>query len=101
MDFSFALTLDVAIFLLAFVLFGGWQIAKLIKPSWFSPLDEEQKKKVASIIMTVNAFVAVTAGILFAAFGLTDNFFAVLTNIFAVFSASSFFELFKAYNVVK
>jgi len=34
-------------------------------------------------------------------FGLITNFFTGLVGIFAIFSAGSFFELFKAYKIVK
>jgi hypothetical protein len=98
------LNIDVAIFLLAVVLFGAWQIAKLINPKWFYPVDDvdgKKKERVAEIITTVNLTVAVVANIFFMGFGLTTNFFTGLVGIFAVFSAGSFFELFKAYNVVK
>jgi len=101
MNYDFLLTPSVAFFVLAFVLFGGWQIAKLVTPKWFYPLDENQKKRVAEIIMTVNLTVAVIASVLFGIFGLTTNFFESLNQVLVVFSATSFFELFKAYNVVK
>ena len=101
MNFNFMLNIDVAIFLLAVILFGGWQVAKLVNPKWFYPIDENQKKRVAEIITTVNISVAVIANIFFMGFGLTTNFFTGLVGIFAIFSAGSFFELFKAYGIVK
>jgi ABC-type proline/glycine betaine transport system permease subunit len=101
MNFDFLLNKDVAIFVLAVILFGGWQIAKLANPKWFYPIDENQKKKVAEIINTTNIGVAIIAVIIFAGLGIVTNFFMGLTDVFAVFAAGSFFELFKAYGAVK
>ena len=96
MDFNFALDIKILVFLLAFVVFGGWQIAKLVNPKWFYPIDENQKTRVAEIFTMVNLCVAVVASVIIMAFGLTTNFWDLLTNILTIFSATSFFELFKA-----
>ena len=104
MNFNFLLNKDVAIFILAAILFGGWQIAKLANPKWFYPIDDidgNKKKRVAEIINTTNIGVALIAVIIFASLGIITNFFTGLTDVFAIFAAGSFFELFKAYGVVK
>ena len=90
MDFNFLLDINALTFLMAFVLFGFWQIYKVAK-----------KKDVdAKVITTVNGAIAVIYAVLVAGF-LGHGFFDVIVQAGAVFSAGSFYDLLKAYGAVK
>ena len=90
MDFSFLLDINVLTFVMVFVVFGAWQIAKLIAKKEFD----------ARLITSVNGAVAVVYAIIVVAF-LGGNFFDVMVNAGAVFAAGSFYDLLKAYGAVK
>jgi uncharacterized Tic20 family protein len=90
MDFSFLLNVDLLTFLLAFIVFGVWELIKI------------RKKDVdARIITTINGAIAVIFAILVAAFGLETDVFAVMVKAGAVFAAGSFYDLLKAYGILK
>ena len=89
MDFSFLLDINVLTFLMAFIVFGGWQIAKTVTKKDFD----------ARIITSVNGAIAVIYAVLVAGF-LGVGFFDSLITAGAVFSAGSFYDLLKAYKVV-
>ena len=89
MNFSFLIDINVLTFLMVFVVFGFWQVLKLIL-----------KKDIdAKIIMTVNGAVAVIYALLVAGF-IGGEFFELVVTAGAVFSAGSFFDLLKAYGAV-
>lgn len=90
MDFSFLLDINVLTFVMVFVVFGAWQIAKLVAKKEFD----------ARLITSVNGAVAVIYAIIVVAF-LGGNFFDVMVNAGAVFAAGSFFDLLKAYGAIK
>mgnify|MGYP007001812011 CR=1 FL=1 len=90
MDFSFLKDINVLTFLLAFVVFGFWQILKVVR-----------KKDIdAKIITSVNGAVAVVYAVLVAGF-IGGSFFELVVQAGAVFAAGSFFDLLKAYGAVK
>lgn len=90
MDFSFLLNINVLTFLMVFIVFGGWQIAKLIKKADFDP----------KVITVVNGAVAVAYAVVVAGF-LGGDFFEIMVNAGAVFAAGSFYDLLKAYGAIK
>ena len=98
MDFSFALKFDVLTFLMAFVVFGGWQIAKIAAKGFFENLTDEKRKK---LITTVNAVVAVVYTVIIVSLGITTNFWEALKDAGTVFMAGSFYDLLKAYGAIK
>ena len=90
MDFSFLKDINVLTFLLAFVVFGFWQILKVVR-----------KKDIdAKIITSVNGAIAVIYAVIVAGF-LGGSFFDIMVQAGAVFAAGSFFDLLKAYGAVK
>lgn len=92
MDFNFAIRdLNILTFLMAFVLFGAWQLAKVIAKKDFDP----------KLIMGVNTVVAVAYAVVITAFGLTTNFWELLKDVMVVMSGSSIYDVLKAYGVVK
>jgi hypothetical protein len=101
MDFNFMFNESTMIFITAFVVFFGWQIAKLANPKWFYPIDENQKKRVAEIITTVNTGIGVVVAIFLGAFGLSTNFWDSLIGVLAIMGSGSVFDVLKAYGVVK
>ena len=98
MDFSFALQFDVLTFLMAFVVFGGWQISKLIAKDFYANLSDEKRKR---LITTVNGVVAVVYTVIIVALGITTNFWEALKDAGTVFMAGSFYDLLKAYGAIK
>ena len=90
MDFSFLLNVDLLTFLLAFIVFGVWELIKIGKKD----ID-------ARIITSVNGAIAVIFAILVAAFGLETDVFSVMVKAGAVFAAGSFYDLLKAYGILK
>ncbi len=90
MDFSFILNIEVLTFLMVFIVFGFWQILKLI-------LKRDINTK---IIVTVNGAVAVIYAVMVAGF-LGGEFFELVNKAGVVFAAGSFFDLLKAYGAVK
>jgi len=101
MDFKFLLNINVLSFLIGFIVFGFWQIAKLIKPKFFYPADDKAKENVAKLIVTVNGAVSVISAVLIVAAGLNSNMFEVIGILGTVFAFGSFFDLLKAYKAVK
>lgn len=107
MDFSFALNKDFLIFIMIFVVLYAWQIAKMVRPKFFNPeigdpqALEIQKQKVAQIILMVNLGIAVIYGIVLMALGYADNFWTILTDIGAIFTAGSVFDFAKAFKIIK
>jgi len=90
MDFSFILDINVLTFLMAFVVFGAWQIAKIIAKKDFD----------AKLITTVNGSVAVIYAVIIGA-TLGGNFFELVVSAGCVFACGSFFDLLKAYGAIK
>jgi len=90
MDFSFILDINVLTFLMVFVVFGAWQIAKVIAKKDFD----------AKLITTVNGSVAVIYAVIVSA-TLGGSFFELVVSAGAVFAAGSFFDLLKAYGAIK
>jgi hypothetical protein len=91
MDFTFIIKdLNILTFLMAFILFGAWQIAKLIAKKDFNP----------KLIMGVNTVVAVAYVVIIVAFGFTTNFWDALKDVLVVLSGSSIYDVLKAYQVV-
>jgi hypothetical protein len=101
MDFSFLFNGSTITFIVAFVVFFGWQAAKLGNPTWFYPIDDNQKKRVAEIITMVNVGIGVASAVLFTSLGFFTNFWDSLTSILAIMGSGSVFDVLKAYNVVK
>ena len=92
MDFSFIIKdLNILTFFMAFILFGAWQIAKLIAKKDFN----------AKLITSVNVVVAIVYAVIITAVGLTTNFWDMLKDVMVVMSAGSFFALLKAYGLAK
>ncbi len=90
MDFSFLKDINVLTFLLAFVVFGFWQILKVVR-----------KKDIdARIITSVNGAIAVIYAVMVAGF-LGGSFFDIMVQAGAVFAAGSFYDLLKAYGAIK
>ena len=98
MDFSFALQFDVLTFLMAFVVFGGWQIAKIVAKGFFENLTDEKRKR---LITTINGVVAVVYTVIIVSLGITTNFWEALKDAGTVFMAGSFYDLLKAYGAIK
>lgn len=90
MDFTFLLNIDLLTFLLAFVVFGFWQILKIATKKDVDP----------KIITSVNGAIAVVFAILVAGFGLDKEVFSVIVKAGAVFASGSFYDLLKAYKAV-
>ena len=92
MDFSFIVKdLNILTFFMAFILFGGWQIAKLIAKKDFDP----------KLITSINVVVAIVYAVILTSTGLTVNFWDMLKDVMVVLSAGSFFDLMKAYGLTK
>ena len=92
MDFSFIIKdLNILTFLMAFILMGSWQLAKIITKKDFEP----------KLIMSINVVVAIAYVIIIMGFGLISNFWDMLKDVLVVLSASSIFDVLKAYGVTK
>ena len=91
MDFKFLLNIDLLTFLLAFIVFGFWQILKIATKKEIDP----------KIITSVNGAIAIVFAVLVAGFGLDKEVFSVIVKAGAVFASGSFFDLLKAYGAVK
>jgi uncharacterized membrane protein len=92
MDYSFIIKdLNILTFLMAFILMGSWQLAKVIAKKDFEP----------KLVMSVNVVVAIAYVIVIMSFGLISNFWDMLKDVLVVLSASSIFDVLKAYGVVK
>lgn len=89
MDFKFLLDINVLTFLMVFIIFGFWQILKLIIKKDIDP----------KIVTSVNGAVAVVYAVLVAGF-IGGSFFELVVQAGAVFAAGSFFDLLKAYGAV-
>lgn len=91
MNFDFIIKdLSILTFLMAFVVFGGWQIAKIITKKEFD----------AKLITTVNGAIAVLYAVIIGSI-LGGNFWQLIVSAAAVFASGSFYDLLKAYNAVK
>jgi len=90
MDFSFLLDINVLTFLMIFIVFGAWQIAKIAAKRDFN----------AKLITTVNGAVAVIYAVAVAGF-LGGDFFEIIVNAGTVFATGSFYDLLKAYGAIK
>ena len=92
MDFGFIIKdLNILTFLMAFIVFGAWQIAKLIAKKDFD----------AKLITGINTIVAIIYVIIIVAFGLTTNFWDALKDVLVVMAGGSIFDILKAYSLVK
>ncbi len=92
MDFSFAIQdLNILTFLMAFVVFGVWQFAKIIAKKDFD----------AKTITGLNTCIAVLYAVLITAFGVTINFWDLLKDVLVVMAGGSIYDVLKAYNVLK
>lgn len=90
MNFNFMLDINVLTFLMVFIIFGFWQVLKLILKKDIDP----------KIIVTVNGAIAVVYAVVVAGF-LGGEFFELVITAGAVFSAGSFYDLLKVYGAVK
>jgi len=91
MDFSFIIQdLNILTFLMAFLLFGAWQIAKIVAKKDFEP----------KLITGVNTVVAVLYAVIIMAFGLTTNFWELLKDVLVVMASGSIYDVLKAYKVL-
>ncbi len=91
MDFKFLLNIDLLTFLMVFIVFGFWEILKIIR-----------KKDVdAKIITSVNGAIAIIFAILVVALGIDKEVFSVIVKASAIFASGSFYDLLKAYKTVK
>ena len=91
MDFSFIIKdLNILTFLMAFLLFGAWQIAKIVAKKDFEP----------KLITGVNTVVAVLYAVIIMAFGLTTNFWELLKDVLVVMASGSIYDVLKAYKVL-
>ena len=92
MDFSFAIEdLNILTFLMAFIVFGAWQLAKIIAKKDFG----------AKTITGVNTCIAVLYAVIITAFGLTTNFWDLLKDVLVVMAGGSIYDVLKAYHVIK
>lgn len=89
MDFTFLLNINVLTFLMVFIVFGFWQVLKLILKKEIDP----------KIIVTVNGAVAVVYAVVVAGL-IGGEFFELVIMAGAVFSAGSFYDLLKVYGAI-
>ena len=101
MNFSFLFNGSTITFIVAFFVFFGWQAAKLAKPTWFYPVDDKQKERVASIVTLTNVTIGVVAAIILTSFGFFTNFWDSVTSFMAIMGSGSVYDVLKAYNVIK
>ena len=90
MNFRFLLDINVLTFVMVFVVFGFWQILKIITKKDYDP----------RLITTVNGAIAVVYALIIAA-TIGGGFFELVVTGGTVFAAGSFFDLLKAYGAVK
>ncbi|MHB8280002.1 MAG: hypothetical protein ACYDIA_20480 [Candidatus Humimicrobiaceae bacterium] len=88
-------------FLIEVIVFGSWQVAKLIKPKFFYPVDDEAKKNITKLIVIINGVVAVLSAILIIAVGINNILFEVIGIFGTVFSSGSSYDLLKVYGAIK
>lgn len=100
MDFKFLLNINLLTFLLAFVVFGIWELVKFIYRNKYGTPNNTAEIS-PKFIVSINAGIAVIYAVLVVAAGLSTDVFAVLVNASAVFAAGSYYDLLKAYNAVK
>lgn len=100
-DFSFLWNVNILALFLGIIVFGIWQIAKLIRPQFFNPIDEKQKQKVAILITNINGLVAIIFAVFAVGFKLAPDIPAGIAVMFTVFSNGSIYDLLKAYGAVK
>lgn len=101
MNFEFLLNINLLTFLLAFIVFGIWELVKFIYRKKTATATSTGKEVDARIIVSVNAGIAVVYAVLVVAAGLSTDVFAILVSASAVFAAGSYYDLLKAYNAVK
>jgi len=101
LNFEFLLNINLLTFLLAFVIFGVWEVVKTIYRKKTATTTSTGKEVDSRLIVSINAGIAVIYAVLVVAAGLSGDVFAVLVNASAVFAAGSYFDLLKAYGAVK
>jgi hypothetical protein len=101
LDFQFLLNINLLTFLLAFVIFGIWEIVKAVYRKNTVTPTSTGKEIDSRLIVSINAGIAVIYAVLVVAMGLSGDVFAVLVNASAVFAAGSYFDLLKAYGAIK
>jgi len=100
-DFSFLWNINILAMFLGAIVFGIWQIAKLIKPNFFNPSDEAKKKQVMILITNTNGFIAILFAIFAVGFKLAPDIPAGIAVMATVFSNGSFYDLLKSWGAVK
>jgi len=101
MDFKFLLNINLLTFLLAFIVFGIWELVKFIYRKKTKTATSTGEEVDARLIVSINAGIAVVYAVLVVAAGLSTDVFAVLVNASAVFATGSYYDLLKAYGAVK
>ena len=92
MNFNFIIEdLNILTFLMAFIVFGAWQIAKLIAKKDFD----------AKLITGINTVVAIIYVVIIIAFGLTTNFWDALKDVLVVMAGGSIYDVLKAYSLIQ
>ena len=92
MDFGFIIKdLNILTFLMAFIVFGTWQLAKFIAKKDFD----------AKLITGINTVVAIIYVVIIIAFGLTTNFWDALKDVLVIMAGGSIYDLLKAYGLIK
>jgi len=92
MNFNFIVEdLNILTFLMAFIVFGAWQIAKMIAKKDFD----------AKLITGINTIVAIIYVIIIVAFGLTTNFWDALKDVLVVMAGGSIYDILKAYSLIQ
>lgn len=92
MNFSFIIEdLNILTFLMAFILFGGWQLAKVIAKKDFD----------AKLITGINTVIAVVYVVIIVALGLTTNFWDALKDVLVVMASGSIYDVLRAYGIIK
>lgn len=90
MDFRFLLDINVLTFIMIFVVFGFWQILKIVTKRDYDP----------KLITSINGAIAVIYAVIIAA-TIGGEFFELVVTAGSVFAAGSFFDLLKAYGAIK
>jgi len=75
---------------MAFIVFGIWQLAKVIAKKDFD----------AKLITGINTVIAVAYVVIIVSFGLTNNFWDALKDVLVVMAGSSIYDVLKAYGVL-
>lgn len=92
MSFNFIIKdLNILTFLMAFAVFGVWQLAKIIAKKDFEP----------KLITGVNTIIALVYAVIIVALGLTINFWDALKDVLVVMSCGSIYDVLKAYGVIQ